>query len=245
MQGRNIRCTRDGCRKSTSLMAHSFFSYSRIPINDALLLGYIWLTGGSYSLALAQTQHSSATIVDYYSYFRQLVISSLDPIDTTIGGPQIIVEVDESKFGKRKYNRGKHVEGAWVIGGIERGGGGKFFVEVVERRDSETIANVLSKHLLPGTILHTDCWKAYLGIDKELDITHRTVNHSLGFKDEITGVHTNSIEGKWAALKRRITLRGRVMENLDGHLLEQVWRNRHKDRLWSAFMHALEDIHYD
>jgi hypothetical protein len=31
-----------------------------------------------------------------------------------------IVEVDESKFGKRKYHRGHRVEGVWVIGGVER-----------------------------------------------------------------------------------------------------------------------------
>jgi hypothetical protein len=36
-----------------------------------------------------------------------------------IGGPGIIIEVDESKFGRRKYNRGHRVEGVWVMGGVE------------------------------------------------------------------------------------------------------------------------------
>lgn len=40
--------------------------------------------------------------------------------DREIGGRNKIVELDESKIGKRKYNRGQKVEGAWVIGGIER-----------------------------------------------------------------------------------------------------------------------------
>ncbi len=31
------------------------------------------------------------------------------------GGKDQIVEIDETKFGKRKYNHGHHVNGSWVI----------------------------------------------------------------------------------------------------------------------------------
>ena len=37
-----------------------------------------------------------------------------------IGGKDIVVEIDESKFGKRKYNRGKHIDRIWVLREIER-----------------------------------------------------------------------------------------------------------------------------
>ena len=37
------------------------------------------------------------------------------------------MEIDESKFGKRKHNRGHSVEGQWVFGGVERGSGKVFF----------------------------------------------------------------------------------------------------------------------
>ena len=82
-------------------------------MNDALLLGYLWLSGATYNVALTLTTHSPNTIVDYYGCFRQLVSDGLDTTDDTIVGSGIIVEVDESKFGKRKYHRDHRIEGAW------------------------------------------------------------------------------------------------------------------------------------
>ena len=36
-----------------------------------------------------------------------------------IDGMGKIVEVDESKFGRRKYNRGRDRDGQWVFGGVD------------------------------------------------------------------------------------------------------------------------------
>ena len=45
-----------------------------------------------------------------------------------------IVEMDESKFGRRKYNRGRYEDGHWVFEGVERGSGNAFMVEVTDGR---------------------------------------------------------------------------------------------------------------
>ena len=55
------------------------------------------------------------SISKFYALFRMQVKSSLQEIDTKIGGEGIIVQIYESKFGKRKYHRGHHVEGVWVL----------------------------------------------------------------------------------------------------------------------------------
>ena len=36
-----------------------------------------------------------------------------------LGGPGKVVEIDEAKFGKRKFNKGSYREGMWEIGGVD------------------------------------------------------------------------------------------------------------------------------
>lgn len=35
-------------------------------------------------------------------------------------GQNVIVEIDESKFGQRKYNRGHRIEGIWIVEDVEQ-----------------------------------------------------------------------------------------------------------------------------
>ena len=61
------------------------------------------------------TGHSSKTVANFIDSLRQLVEQDVNDYKADgkgkIGGVGKIVEVDESKFGKRKYNEGHHVEG--------------------------------------------------------------------------------------------------------------------------------------
>ena len=55
---------------------------------------------------------------------------------------------------------------------------------------------LILKHVHPGTIIHTDCWKAYSKL-VEHGYVHGTVNHSENFVDPESGAHTQSIESNW------------------------------------------------
>ena len=70
------------------------------------------------------------------------------------------MEIDESKFGKRKYNRGRMVKGQWVFGGVERGSK-NFFLVAVDDRSQETLLPIIQEWILPGTTIISDCWKSY------------------------------------------------------------------------------------
>jgi hypothetical protein len=50
-----------------------------------------------------------------------------------IGGPNKTIEIDDSKFGWRKYNTGHKVKGQWVFHGVEREYGKTFLVPVPDR----------------------------------------------------------------------------------------------------------------
>ena len=50
-----------------------------------------------------------------------------------LSGPGVEVQIDEAKFGKRKFQRGHPVEGQWVFGGYEKPTGRIFMVAVEDR----------------------------------------------------------------------------------------------------------------
>jgi hypothetical protein len=81
-------------------------------------LGYFWLNRIPVTSIVTMSGCSSHTVCAFNEYFRQLTADSLDITNCMIGGPGVIVEVDESKLGKRKYHRGHAVEGVWIVGGI-------------------------------------------------------------------------------------------------------------------------------
>ena len=77
-----------------------------------------------------------------------------------IDGPGMTVEIDESKFGKLKFNRGRCIEGQWVFGGICRQTKACFLVPVGQR-DKDTLLPIIRAHISPDTCVMSDMWKAY------------------------------------------------------------------------------------
>jgi hypothetical protein len=84
---------------------------------------------------------------------KNLVIA----IDYFIGGPGVLVEIDESKFGKRKYHRGHRVEGVWVVGGVECTAQRKRLI-TVPNRNAATMETIITRFVKPGSIIHADFW---------------------------------------------------------------------------------------
>ena len=177
---------------------------------------------------------------------RDLVATVVCHDHVMIGGEGIVVEIDESKFGKRKYNRGHRVDGSWVFGGVELTPERNFFAVIVPDRQRSTLLPIIKAHIAPGSIIRSDYWKAYdiIPFESGYNYTHEKVNHSEGFIND-KGVHTNNIEGTWNAVKRLTPVRKRTKQDLQGCLFEFIWRRRNHGNLWNGLMRALQDVSYE
>ena len=236
-------CLNKKCRKSVSIFKDSFFAKNHIDCNKAMMIGYLWLCKSSYTSIRMITGHSPGTISSYMRFFREMVIDTLRDSCQKIGGKGIVVEIDESKFGKRKNYRGRRVDGVWVIGGVEKTSEKRCFLKKVKKRDWDTIQKVIKRYVKKGSIVGTDCWPGYDKLRKS-GVFHETVNHSKHFKDPDSGVHINTIEGTWNGIKLQISPRNRNKCLIEGHLFEFIWRRSNKGNLWEAFIDALRSTAY-
>lgn len=112
---------------------------------------------------------------------------------------------------------------------------------------SETLTEVILRRVKPGTIIYTDCWKGY--VTERLNkagMKHKTVNHSKYYVDPVTGVHTNTIEGTWGAIKwNYVPVRQRDMKFVNGDLLTFIWKRKHANNLWERLLYAISLTKYN
>ncbi|RVE50395.1 hypothetical protein evm_004932 [Chilo suppressalis] len=161
-------------------------------------------------MLIAASTNCLATVADWYNYCREsVVIYQLEKTESRelIGGPGKIVQLDESKFGKRKYNRGRHIEGHWVLGMIEDGSE-DLRLEVCPDniRSAEVLVPLIKKHVKPGTTIHTDYWRAYDCLGQH-GFIHKKVNHSDPDNPFIApdGTHTQRIARPSGGLSKDIS----------------------------------------
>ena len=179
------------------------------------------------TLVMQEAEVSSKTFVLWSGFCREVITYWAFTTSTKLGGPGKIVEIDEAKFGRRKYNVGRLIEGQWILGGVERGSKKAFYVPV-QKRDAETLIECIQKWVLLGTTIITDCWKAY-GSLKDLGYEHFTVNHKKNFVDPETGANTNTMERSWRDAKAVVPRYGKNRKNYEHYLSEVQFRRMYPD----------------
>jgi len=226
--GMTWRCK--SCRIKESIRKDSLFYASHMSISQILELLY-WF---SIKLPVTQAAHECGinpnTAVEYYKIFRGICVE-ISLGGEILGGEGKIVEIDEMKLGKRKFHRGKRVDGQWCFGGIERRENKddpiRCFIIPVEDRSKTTLLPIIQNNIKDGTTIYSDCWKSYDCL-KDEGYIHASVNHFLHFKDPVTNVHINNVEGMWNQVRRSLPKFGTRKEHYSKHLAEFVVRNRYR-----------------
>lgn len=234
-------CRTSKKRNSVSLKKGTWFGNCHMSLQKSLFLTYCFVHQLSYKDTIRETTiaekfdgqeennrgavvTSSETVSDYKHYCREICYNIVaDNSENAIGGPGKIVEIDESKFGKTKYEVGRRIEGQWVFGGICRQDR-TVFLECVESRDADTLIPIIKQRIKPGTTIISDCWRSYDRLSRE-DFEHLTVNHSYNFVDPDTGAHTQNVENLWWQIKRQLPETFSRHNLLYLHLAEYMWRS--------------------
>ena len=113
-----------------------------------------------------------------------------------------------------------------IFAAVERGG--RIKATVLPSRHGPALKQQVIEWVEPESIIITDEWRAYWGLDKHF-AAHSRINHTAGIYVE-GDIHTNTIEGFFGNLKTGI--RGnykRVSRRwLQSYLNEFTWRYNHR-----------------
>jgi len=160
--------------------------------------------------------------------FKQIRGLLGEPIEQLSGE----VEADETYVGgveKGKRGRpGKDSNKTPVFGIVERGG--KVAALVTNDTKKATVQPIIREHVLPKSLIFTDEYVAYDGLDGNKEYEHKRIYHSE--KIYVVGnVHTNTIEGFWSQLKRSIDGSNHSVsaKHLQDYINEYAFRYNHRD----------------
>ena len=90
------------CRQSASIRLGSWFQQSNLTHNEIMLITYDTVRREQTSWIQREYCFSSHTVAEWGMFCRETMLVFLEGCSVKIGVPNKTVEIDESKFGRRK-----------------------------------------------------------------------------------------------------------------------------------------------
>ena len=196
------------CLTSFSVTVGTIFHHTHLPLQKWFLALILMLNAkkGLSALQLSRDIHVNKNTAWRIAMQIRKAMSQAEQRDLLTG----IIEMDEVYIGgkPRKSNergsdqpkkRGRGTDKAPVVGAVERGG--RVTAKAVNKESMKARhmrAFVRERIKTLESELITDEYKGYLGIEKVLP--HKVIRHHRWYVDG--EIHTNTIEGFWALLKR-------------------------------------------
>lgn len=240
----------DYCGSMISPMAGTIFEKSSTSLRTWFYAMYL-MSATRCGISAKQIQRETGvTYKTAWRMFKQ--IRSLMSEDVSLEGEA--VEMDETYVGGKKRagrglgsGTGRKVTGpnarTCVVGAVERNGQGRVIAVISNDATKKTLHGVAKEYILPNSIVYTDDWPAYGGLQEFNGYQHRRINHSAGVY-VVGDVHTNTIEGFWSLIKRGI---GGVYHSvskkyLQSYLDEYSFRYNHRNSEEPMFISLLDQI---
>ena len=237
-------CPLRSCRKRRSIRAGSFFENSKIPLGQWLYIIFLWSIDISNKQISLLTGISLRTAVTTLEAIRRICSLKILNGNVKLGGRGKTVEIDESMFGhKRKYNRGRVSKGTWVFGMVERDSGRALTFRVPDRSRETLVTRLVQEFVRPGTIIISDKFSPYFNLNN-IGYIHLMVNHSKNFVDPVTGAHTNTIEGLWNQVKKKLKrMSGTFKDKLPGYLDEFNWQRQYPGNRFENMLRHIGELY--
>jgi len=137
-----------------------------------LLIALYWLHGKTIKHAAFMLGLNRKTVAQYWRKFNRIVKNIINlnadwifganlvgPFGgVQLGGANIIVQLDEHKFARRKYNVGRIMRGAWCFGIIDPDHPEAPFVIDLglyhNRRDRHVLLPLIARHVRVGSTIY-------------------------------------------------------------------------------------------
>ena len=231
----------DYCGSMISPMAGTIFEKSSTALRTWFYAMYL-MSATRCGISAKQIQRETGvTYKTAWRMFKQ--IRTLMSEDVSLEGEA--VEMDETYVGGRKRRGSKRGRGGehktCVVGAVERGG--KVIALTANDATRKSLHGIAKEYILPDSIVYTDEWGGYNGLEKINGYEHRRVNHAQGVY-VVGTTHTNTIEGFWSLVKRGI---GGVYHSvskkyLQTYLDEYSFRYNRRNSGQSLFTSLLEQV---
>ena len=233
------------CKSSFNVLSGTMFSKTKVPL-PKWFMAIGLMTDAPKGMSSCQlAKHLELTQQTAYNMQQRIRAE----MEKTLGAELLrgILEVDETYLGakpRKRSNsenhpprRGRGTGKTAAIGVVERGG--KVVARVADKLDGPSILAFLKKFVNPeGSRLISDGYSGYNSVEKF--IPHWVINHSASKAKGI--IHTNTIEGFWALLKRtRIgTHHHYTQRHTNLYLAETCYKYNHRNML-NAFSEFIRE----
>lgn len=197
------------CKKQFSVIKGTIFENSPISLQKWFMAIYLTL---SNKKGISSTQLSRAlTITQKTAWFMLQRIRFMLRVRTTREKLKGLIQIDETFVGgknknrrwdkKVKYSQGRSFKDKTPVLGL-LDDTGKIRAIVVKDTTKSTIQPIVRRLIEPDSIIVTDEWKAYHGLNDRYE--HMVVDHMRKQYVNAQGFTTNALEGAWSHLKRTI-----------------------------------------